>query len=144
MAADGMDSSFMAIFGEFMEGYTKCAIRAGTTPEQFQFSIGTLIKAREEKEDVPRPMCFVGVVTDHLLDTIRSLAPVSRGREGGCNKRGFASWDRSDWDACSLGVLQSVRAVSSGLCLAESLRDRERERETAFFFCFVWEMMVPL
>lgn len=45
MAADGMDSSFMAIFGEFLEGYSKCAIRAGTTPEQFQFSIGTLIKA---------------------------------------------------------------------------------------------------
>lgn len=51
MAADGMDSSFMAIFGEFLEGYTKCAIRAGTTPEQFQFSIGTLIKAREEVEN---------------------------------------------------------------------------------------------
>lgn len=46
MAADGMDSSFMTIFGEFLEGYSKCAIRAGTTPEQFQLSIGTLIKAR--------------------------------------------------------------------------------------------------
>lgn len=45
MAANGMDASFMDIFGEFLEGYTKCALKAGTTPEQFQFSIGTLIKA---------------------------------------------------------------------------------------------------
>ena len=48
MAADGMDPSFMAIFGEFLEGYSKCAKMAGTTPEQFQFSLGTLIKARRE------------------------------------------------------------------------------------------------
>jgi len=81
MAADGMDSSFMAIFGEFMEGYTKCAIKAGTTPEQFQSSIGTLIKARTE-------VCFIGVVTYHLLHIVESLALVSRAG-------GFASWRRS-------------------------------------------------
>ena len=50
MAADGMDSSFMSIFGEFLEGYSKCAIRAGTTPEQFQFSIGTLIKVSQKQQ----------------------------------------------------------------------------------------------
>lgn len=49
MAANGMEASFMDIFGEFLEGYTNCAIKAGTTPEQFQFSIGTLIKARGKK-----------------------------------------------------------------------------------------------
>lgn len=46
MAADGMDASFMTIFGEFLEGYSKCAKLAGTTPERFQDSIGTLIKVR--------------------------------------------------------------------------------------------------
>lgn len=51
MAADGMDSSFMAIFGEFLEGYSKCAVQAGTNPEQFQFSIGTLIKARDAAKE---------------------------------------------------------------------------------------------
>ena len=46
MAAQGMESGFMSNFGEFLEGYTNCAKRAGTTPEQFQECISTLIKAR--------------------------------------------------------------------------------------------------
>lgn len=52
MAADGMDSTFMSIFGEFLEGYAKCAKMAGTTPEQFQYSIGRLIKVRKGMERV--------------------------------------------------------------------------------------------
>ncbi|CAM9992562.1 unnamed protein product [Ectocarpus sp. 6 AP-2014] len=53
MAADGMDSSFMSIFGEFLGGYSKCAIKAGTTPEQFQFNLGTLIKMVPENMKKP-------------------------------------------------------------------------------------------
>ncbi|CAM9880147.1 unnamed protein product [Scytosiphon promiscuus] len=53
MAADGMDASFMDIFGEFLQGYSKCAIMAGTTPEQFQFNLGTLIKMVPENMKKP-------------------------------------------------------------------------------------------
>jgi len=121
MAADGMDSSFMAIFGEFMEGYTKCAIKAGTTPEQFQSSIGTLIKARTG-------VCFIGVVT--------SPATYSGEPRPSVKGRGFRLMEKE-----RSGVVMSrcMCAQSSSLCLLECLegrRERERERERATFTWF--------
>lgn len=46
MVEQGMDGDFMSILGEFLEGYSKCAVLAGTTAEQFQTNLGTLIKVR--------------------------------------------------------------------------------------------------
>ena len=46
MMEQGMDDNFMSILGEFLEGYSKCAVLAGTSAEQFQTNLVTLIKVR--------------------------------------------------------------------------------------------------
>lgn len=38
------DSMFISILSEFLDGYSRCAIQAGTSAEKYQFSLGTLIE----------------------------------------------------------------------------------------------------
>ncbi|CAM9553654.1 unnamed protein product [Ascophyllum nodosum] len=68
MAAQGMESGFMSIFGEFLEGYTNCAKRAGTTPEQFQECISTLIKMVPENVKEPYKFELFHPATKDPLD----------------------------------------------------------------------------
>lgn len=135
MSADGMDSSFMTIFGEFLEGYSKCAKMAGTTPEQFQFSLGTLIKARREEGltslSIARTISwknYLEFVWDNFVISINQKGFTRREGGGGyllcaCFSRCFRCWYPDDQP----GRLTGAISVDQSNCPENFRRNIRRD-----------------
>lgn len=109
MSAQGMDSTFLSILGEFLDGYSKCAIMAGTTAEQFKMSLGTLIKVctcqpcHEHSRASDRNTHAYRILTSRTLKFLAVVANRSRVQTHVAENRTRRCNDRREVEGCLEG-----------------------------------------